>query len=141
MLLYNILFKKEIANFTKNIKKHFLPCGLFFVEGIITVKTFRFHTKDITVRFYIMKSKTKCVINDLSEAEFIKKANSRAPRMTKEITVCSSYYSSGINKHPCVETMLQLNIDCSILKLGIILAAGFIMLLALCSLKRKRCSK
>lgn len=85
-----------------------------------------------------MKKEAQCILTDLSEtAELCERASSRFPRMSKEITMRSSYYSAKGKKHPCAETLLKLEIDCSLLKLGIIIGVGLIVLWTFCSLKRK----
>ena len=85
-----------------------------------------------------MKKKAVCIKSDLSEAaELAQSVGSHAPRMTKNIEVRSSYYSSDKKKHPFASTLLELEIDCSLLKLAVIITVCFIMLWTFCSLKRK----
>jgi hypothetical protein len=91
------------------------------------------------------KNKIKRTASDLSEAadavaQFCERSSSGAPRMKKEITVRSSYYSSKAKKHPCAETLFQLDIDCSLLKLALLIALGAVILWVMCSNKRKRCN-
>lgn len=84
--------------------------------------------------------KTLDDISGLSEnaATLTKKATRRSPRMKKEITIRSKYYSPHREKHPVAETLMQLEIDCSLLKLALIAAGCAIMIWAFCKMRKER---
>lgn len=90
-----------------------------------------------------MYTKPQEMLSDLSEsAEQTKKqykgACKCAPRMKKEITVKSSYFSGRSKKFPCAESLFKLDIDCNLLKLILVLLACMLMLSIYCSMRYKK---
>lgn len=90
-----------------------------------------------------MYTEAKEMLTDLSETadhskKLYKKATKRAPRMKKEITVKSTYFSGKHSKYPCAESLFKLDIDCNLLKLMIVLLAGMLVLSIYCSMKYKK---
>ena len=90
-----------------------------------------------------MYSKARQTLTDISDmaegaASICKKAERVSPRMKKEISVRSKYYSRDSEKHPAAESLMQLEIDCSLLKLGIIIAGCAVVLWVVCSMRSKK---
>ena len=90
-----------------------------------------------------MYTEAKEMLTDLSETadhsrKLYKKATKRAPRMRKEITVKSSYFSGKHSKYPCVESLFKVDIDCNLLKLIVALLVGMLILSLCCSMRYKK---
>ena len=90
-----------------------------------------------------MNSNAKDTLADISDmagnaSKLYKKAKCRSPRMKKEITVRSTYYSPHSKKHPTAESLMQIELDCSLLKLALIVIGIAVLMWAFCSLKRKK---
>ena len=83
-----------------------------------------------------MNHKTKRSLSELSEdaAHVYKKAAKKAPRMYKEITVASKYFSQH-SSAPCVQTYMKMSIDCNLVKL-LLLTLLFMLIIAMCNMKR-----
>ena len=89
---------------------------------------------------YTQANQMLCDLSETAQSskKLYKRASKHAPRMKKEITVRSSYFSCGHNKAPCAETLIKLDIDCNLLKLMILLLAGMLVLSLYCSIKHKK---
>ena len=90
-----------------------------------------------------MFSKAKDTLSDISDltegaADLYKSADRHSPRMKKEITVRSKYYSSHSDTHPVARTLMQLEIDCSLLKLTLVAVGCVLLVWGICSMKAKR---
>ncbi len=90
-----------------------------------------------------MYSQAKQAVSDLSEAaedtrKMYKKAIKRAPRMRKEITVRSTYFSCTSNRHPCAESLFKLDIDCNLLKFILFIFIGMCVLSLVCMRSRRK---
>ena len=89
-----------------------------------------------------MYSKAKDTLADISDmtdgaAKLYKKAKCRSPRMRKEITVRSKYYSSHSEKHPIAESLMQFEVDCNLLKLALIAVGVTVLMWVYCSSRKK----
>ena len=90
-----------------------------------------------------MYIKPQQMLSDLSESaeqtkKLYKSACKCAPRMKKEITVKSSYFSGRSGKIPCAESLIKLDIDCNLLKLILVLLACILMLSLYWSMRYKK---
>ncbi len=90
-----------------------------------------------------MYNKAKDTLADISDmtedaAKMYKKAECRSPRMKKEITVRSAYYSPKSEKTNIAQSLMQFEIDCSLLKLALIVLGVAAIMWIFCSAKRKK---
>lgn len=67
-----------------------------------------------------------------------KKASRLSPRMKKEITVKTQYYSHKCGRHPCAESLLKLDINCNLLKLLLLLIAVMLVCSLFCMKRKKK---
>lgn len=86
-----------------------------------------------------MYKDVKNSLTELSEDAMhtYKKAKKHAPRMKKEITVSSKYFSDS-SSHACAESLIRLNVDCNLLKLALLLLAGMLILSIYCRIRFKK---
>ncbi len=80
---------------------------------------------------------------DISEGAYnakkmYKKAKRLSPSMKKEITVKTQYFSHKKDSRPCAQSLLQFNIDCSLIKLMLCLFLIMCACSLFCMMKRKK---
>ena len=89
-----------------------------------------------------MNKSNKYTAPDLCEAahgakKIIKKADKTLPRMTKEIKMTSRYFGGGVSNNPCAVSQLDIKIDCSVIKLTLIIMTMILGITVFCAMKRK----
>ncbi len=90
-----------------------------------------------------MHTEIRHAVSDLSEAaadtkKMYKKAARLSPRMKKQITVSSQYYTKLSGRSPCAQALFKLDIDCNLLKLMLIVLILMCMLCVIFRTKLKR---
>ena len=86
-----------------------------------------------------MYKQAKRSLSEISEDDThaYKKAVKKSPRMQKEITIASNYFSR-CSSSPCAQTLIKMSIDCNLVKLILMFLICMLALTLYCKRKYKR---